>query len=511
MTWIPDPARNRAYEEGESAKCRWDIVQYTRGCGLELGCGPQRAFPHFIGIDANQYPGARMGPNLQMDCSHLGSLADRGFDFVFSSHLLEHLADTRAVLREWWRVIDVGGHLVLYLPHKEYYPNIGEPGGNPDHKHDFLPVDIVDAMRAVAPDWDLLENESRNGGDEYSFFQVYRKLPEGRGQAETWKAPRPEKCAAVMRPGAYGDVLWSSSVAWHLKHQGYHVTLYTEANAAEVMRHDPNIDRIIFTTRDQVPLGFLSAYYASEAKKYDRTANLLESVERNALAWPTDTRFLWPDKVRRRIFGGNYLELLHDLADVPHEFHQRFYATDAERLEAEYWQRAHCGTEPMVVVAPSGSTPPKFWPHLQSFVAQLAAAQIHAVVLGDLRGMKLETSPHVHAVGMEWPIRRAITLALQADVVIGQETALLNAVAMEPMRKIVMLSHSTPENLTKHWINTSSIESKVPCYPCHRIHLTFEHCVRDPASGTAACQAAISAEEVLSQVMVEVKRRAVAA
>ena len=53
---------------------------------------------------------------------------------------------TQAVLREWWRVIRPGGHLVLYLPHKAHYPNIGQPGANPAHKHDFLPEDIVKAM-----------------------------------------------------------------------------------------------------------------------------------------------------------------------------------------------------------------------------------------------------------------------------------------------------------------------------------------------------------------------------
>jgi ADP-heptose:LPS heptosyltransferase/predicted SAM-dependent methyltransferase len=496
MTWSNDPATNRAFEQGESAKIRFELVPYTRGVGLELGCGPWRAFPHFIGIDVQAYR-SELGPALVMDCSNLATFSDEAFDFVYSSHLLEHLEHTPAVLREWWRVIEVGGHLVLYLPHRELYPNIGEPGGNPDHKHDFRPEDIVATMRGVAPDWDLLECETRDQDDEYSFFQVFRKLAPGQGQLESWRTPRPPKRAAILRPGAYGDVLWTSSPIRHLKAQGYHVTLYTEARGEEVMRHNPDIDRFVVFGAQQIPRGFSSEYFAHEAKKYDLAVNLVESVERNALAWPTDTRFYWPDRVRRKVFAGNYLELIHDLVGVPYEFHQRFHASGAEMEQAKAWRREHCGEAGMVVIAPSGSTAPKFWPHVEAFAKHLAAGGVHAVILGDLREMEIAAGPFVHVVGMGWPIRHALALALCADAVVGEETAVLNAVAQEPMRKVALLSHSTSENLTKHWVNTVALSGAVPCYPCHRIHQTFDHCSRDESSGTAACQAEISAYDVL--------------
>ena len=263
------------------------------------------------------------------------------------------------------------------------------------------------------------------------------------------------------------------------------------------MRHNPDVDRFVVFGAQQIPKGFSSEYFASEAKKYDLAINLVESVERNALAWPTDTRYFWPDRVRRKVFAANYLELIHDLAGVPYDFHHRSHASAEELEEARAWRRDNCGDEPMVVVAPSGSTAPKFWPHVEELAAMLAAEKTHAVILGDLRGMEIAAGWYVHPVGMAWPIRRAMALALIADVVVGEETALLNAVAMEPMRKVVLLSHSTVENLTKHWVNTVSLSGAVPCYPCHRIHQTFDRCPRDESSGTAACQAAISAFEVM--------------
>lgn len=497
MTWYPDAKRNRAVEQGESAKIRWELVPYTRGSGLELGCGPWKAFRHFIGIDAKEYREAGPdGPSLVMDCSHLGSFADRGYDFVYSSHLLEHLKDTRAVLKEWMRVIDVGGHLVLYLPHRDFYPNIGEPGGNEDHKHDFVPEDIIDAMLEVAPDWELVENQVRSAGDEYSFFQVYRKLAPGVGHVDQKPAPK-AKTAAVFRPGAYGDVIFASSVIWHLKREGYHVTLFTEDQGEEVVRHDPNVDAIVTIGKEQIPTGFLTQYFEAISGNYDRAVNLVESVEKNGIAWPTDGRFLWPDKMRRKVFGGNYLELLHDLADVPHEFYQRFYSTKEELEVAAAWRREFCGDVPVVMIAASGSTAPKFWPHLPRLVEELAKAGAHVIVAGDLRGMKLAEGDRVTVIGTTWPMRKVLALAQVMDLVIGQETGIMNAVAMEAMPKIVLLSHSTVENLTKHWANTVSVAGDVPCYPCHRIHLDFNKCPRDEATGCSACQAAITPERVL--------------
>ena len=45
----------------------------------------------------------------------------------------------------------------------------------------------------------------------------------------SWKEPRPEKKAAVVRYGAIGDMVQVSSIFPGLKDQGYHLTVYTQA------------------------------------------------------------------------------------------------------------------------------------------------------------------------------------------------------------------------------------------------------------------------------------------
>ena len=142
MTWRKDDPQG-----SESDKIKWEIVPWTRGLVLDIGCGPHKPFNHFIGVDNRKDTamfGIEMNPDLTVpDATNLPLFASAAYDSVFSSHLLEHIEDHKAALREWWRLVKPGGYLVLYLPHKSFYPNIGTDGANPDHKHDFLPADII--------------------------------------------------------------------------------------------------------------------------------------------------------------------------------------------------------------------------------------------------------------------------------------------------------------------------------------------------------------------------------
>lgn len=181
MWRIDDPQGN------ESAKIKHEIVQYTRGKGLDLGCGPFKAFPHFIGVDNGHHArefGWQMRPDVHVDTvEDLGLFASASMDFVFSSHTLEHLPDPGKALREWSRVIRPGGYLVLYVPDEDQYPRVGEPGANPDHRWNVNYDRVVQFMDAVDRDWDLVCFEKRDADygpgstkNEYSLFFVFKMI-----------------------------------------------------------------------------------------------------------------------------------------------------------------------------------------------------------------------------------------------------------------------------------------------------------------------------------------------
>lgn len=501
MVWrAEDPQGN------EAAKVRFDVLPYTMGSLLDIGCGPAKLWPHAIGIDSMRETalfGIPMKPDMVVaDATHLPIFGSDAFDCVFSSHTLEHIADTRAALAEWWRLVRIGGHLALYLPHRDLYPRRGEPGANPDHKHDFVPEDIIDAMEEVAPDWTVVEWETRDQDREYSFLLVFRKEVAGTGHV--YAVPeRPDKSAGVVRLGGHGDALWASSVCAHLKDEGYHVTVYTVAGGAEVLRHDPNVDRII-TLRDKTLTDDeLLRFYAHLAPKFDRFANLIGSVEGNLLPHPNEVRFFLPQALRHKLMNRNYLETVHEWAGLEGKPpRQKFYPSEIEITAAQELRKVLDG--PVVVVNPSGSGPVKYWPHTQRLMELLAEHGVHTVAVGDIRDDSIEgVEKYGHVVGMQWPLRIALAYALQADAVVATESVVANAVAFEPMLKVVTLSHSSVENLTRDWVNTASIEpAQLACHPCHRVHgADFAFCARDTVTHASACQAMARPEPIAELIV----------
>jgi len=499
MTWRPDDPQG-----GESAKIRHELVPYVRGRCLDIGCGAEKVWPHFVGVDSFKDVhlfGTPVKADINADASDLEVFGSEQFDCVFSSHTLEHIEDYRAALREWWRLVRPGGTLILYLPHRDHYPRIGQPGANVDHKHDFSPEHIIAAMAHAKGGWDLERNEVRSGGREYSFLQVWRRRTDGQ-RLESWRNPKPAKTAAIVRMGALGDALWASSVIAHVKEQGYHVTLYTQEAGEAMLRHDPNVDRIIVVPPLYDGAGLLG-FFIYEEKKFDRFINLCGIVETRLLPASNEPDFWRPEAMRRAMFGSeNYLQALHQAAGLPEdaEPRQKFHPTLQEQGWAVIERARYPGK--VVVIAPNGSTPPKHWPHVQRMIDLLDARGIHAIVLGDLRGAQLDGRQHGRIVGLEWDVRHAMAFAALADVVVGTESAIVNAVAYEPPLKVVLLSHSSEDNLTRDWHNTVAVSPRVvSCHPCHRIQRTMEHCQIDGPTGAALCQAVVRAEDIEAAVV----------
>lgn len=523
MVWRIDGNQGR-----ESAKIACIAVPYLQGRCLDLGCGLDKVWPGLIGIDdCRDYQGQRPpSVDIVANCDKLDMFADKTCDGVFSSHLLEHFHDTESVLKEWWRVLKPGGYLTLYLPHKKFYPNIGQSGSNADHKHDFMPDDIIDIMKRIGS-WELLENEERNLNEEYSFYQVYRKK-EGKNvhKFNVWQRnPNGLKRCLIIRYGAIGDNLLAASILPELKKQGYHITYNTETSRHDLLKNDPHIDEFWLQARDFVPNLQLGPYWQTMAfeKRYDKIINLCESIEGALLTLPGRLQHDYPDDTRRKLFGTvNYMERTHDIAGVPHEWHIKFYATPEETVWAKKYKRNVCNGAPAIVWAINGSAAHKVYPYTQIVSAWLMEhTNAHVFLLADpeigkdlqagiLATMKKDgiDTKRMHGMAGVWSLRQALTFAQNADCVVGPETGILNAVCMEEVPKVIYLSHSSKENLTKHWKNTIVLEAnkdRVKCAACHRLQYTWEFCHQIEATKAAACTSDISAESVFKAIIESLK------
>lgn len=502
MVWkIDNPQCN------ESKKIVWEVAQYLRGRGLDIGAGDFRVLPHVITVDNMNHAqfGFVQKPDVVAEASDLSMFASQSMDFVYSSHTLEHIVDTDAALKEWWRVLKPNGFLVLYLPHKNLYPNIGEVGSNPDHKHDFLPEDVV----AKLPNGhDVVRLEDRNEGIEYSFLLVVKKI-QGKERLESYKKPRPEKTACVVRYGAYGDLMQASSVWAGLKSQGYHVTVFSSLPGADAVLHDPNIDDLVLFDRDQVPNANLVDFWGVQKKKFDKWVNLSESVEGTLLALPGRTVHGYSTFLRHQLMNRNYVEMQHAIADVPYSkelFASKFYPT----LEEKSWalaERKRIGGDWLIMWSLAGSSPHKTWQGLDNILASLMLQYptCRVVLVGGPEAVILEggweNENRIKKTCGKWNIRQTLSLLPHCDLVIGPETGVLNAAACLPNKKIVFLSHSSEENLTRDWTNTQSLAPQgTSCYPCHQLHYGWEHCHQNKDTGTAQCQVDISVERVWNAV-----------
>ena len=494
----------------ESKKIVWEVAPYLKGRGLDLGAGMFKILPQAISVDNGHHEafGHFIQADVRVDTAEkLSIFGSESMDFVYSSHLLEHIEAYEAALKEWWRLIKVGGVLALYLPHEDFYPKVGTQGANPDHKWDVNPAKVIAAMEKLSG-WDLVENQERNGGEEYSLLQVYRKV-QGRHHTQSWSKQRPEKTALVCRFGAFGDLMQASSVLAGLKKQGYHVTLMTSPPGVDVILHDPNIDVFMILDKDQIPNADLVSFWAWQAKKYSKFVNLSESVEGSLLAMPGRTIHFWPPAARHTMMNRNYLETQHLLAGVPHDPQVKFYPT----LEEKAWVSKHRSRmgKHVAVWSLSGSSAHKTWAGLDMIIARFLVEypDVDVVLVGGPEGVLLEqgweNERRVHCTSGKWTIRQSLAFAQQADMVIGPETGVLNAVSHESMPKVIFLSHSSNENLTRDWVNTGALsapstnckgrgDNEAPA--CHQMHYGWEHCTKDDETGTAQCQKDIDVDLV---------------
>ena len=119
------------------------IQKYMQGTGLDIGSKGYTGefdevgstpFENAVGVDLD-YPGYD-GVNLPFD--------NESQDFVYSSHMLEHVPTENLpkVLQEQYRVVKVGGYIIIAVPHQFLYerkatlPSIW----NRDHKRFYTPA-----------------------------------------------------------------------------------------------------------------------------------------------------------------------------------------------------------------------------------------------------------------------------------------------------------------------------------------------------------------------------------
>ena len=106
-------------------------LQFCKGSGLDVGAG-KWPLPGAIAVDL-------------INGGDATDIKEDNLDFIFSSHLLEHLINPVEVLEHWKSKLRFGGVLFLYLPHPDMtYWNTTK---NRKHLHEWQPGQMARIFR----------------------------------------------------------------------------------------------------------------------------------------------------------------------------------------------------------------------------------------------------------------------------------------------------------------------------------------------------------------------------
>lgn len=162
--------------------------KYMSGNGLDIGyagyidgCLP--ILDTAIGVDTN-YPGYD-GKTLPF--------TNESQDYVYSSHCLEHINTTVLALREWFRVLKIGGFMVTIVPHHYLYEKKAQLPSrwNEDHKYFFTPGFLLSCIEhALKPNsyrvrlledgdagFDYSIGPDKHSDGQYEITLVIQKIP----------------------------------------------------------------------------------------------------------------------------------------------------------------------------------------------------------------------------------------------------------------------------------------------------------------------------------------------
>ena len=104
--------------------------KYMQGEGIDIGSGNDLLYSPYAKTIPFDYEDG--------DANYMEKYNDNTFDFVYSSHCLEHMINVETALHNWCRIIKPNGYLYMIVPDWTHYEKELWPSRfNPDHKHTF--------------------------------------------------------------------------------------------------------------------------------------------------------------------------------------------------------------------------------------------------------------------------------------------------------------------------------------------------------------------------------------
>lgn len=310
------------------------------------------------------------------------------------------------------------------------------------------------------------------------------------------------KKALVIRYGAFGDNVICSQVFRLLKEDGYHVVANISKRGKPVLDNNPHIDEFMIHD-ESITMAELPAHWKKISAGFDKVVNLTGSVEMGLLKHPKDWAYYFPKFIRHMTCNRNYYDESLKWAGYDKTgLNGELFWTEEEEAWAKRIRKQNEGKF-MVLWSLSGSSYHKAYPFAHyaamKFLDENKDARMYTV--GDDTCRLLEWDhPRSHKRSGVFSIRKSMILTKYADLVVGPETGILNAAGCYETPKVLMLSHSTEENLSKYWVNCTNLYERVKCYPCHQLHYDRKSCPTEKSTLAPICTAYMKPSRVYDAI-----------
>jgi ADP-heptose:LPS heptosyltransferase/SAM-dependent methyltransferase len=219
------------------------VSRYFRGNGIDIGSGNDQ-----LGQYIELFPlmeSCKSWDRADGDAEHMAGVKDASYDFVHSSHCLEDMHSPDTALKNWFRILKPGGHLIVTVPDEDMYEQGVWPSTfNAAHKWTFTIYKLTSwsqksrnlfhALELLGDEADVIKIEQLTGTYRYGLDrQDQTRAPIGEAAIEfiirkrsavekkigghgavsnEKKLPRIKPAIALHRPGAIGDIIMTLSL-----------------------------------------------------------------------------------------------------------------------------------------------------------------------------------------------------------------------------------------------------------------------------------------------------------
>lgn len=198
------------------------VRRYFVGTGVDIGGKPDplalyvELFPMVTGVKTWDWEDG--------DAQYMTSVTDESFDFVHSSHCLEHLMDPQVGLTNWFRILRPGGHMVISVPDEDLYEQGQFPSTfNRDHKWTFTvykpqswsnrSINVLDLLRGLGATAEIVKLEMLSGTYRFTLprfdqtitpvgecgieFVIRKRSAEEVADLGRWRRPRQQPATEI--------------------------------------------------------------------------------------------------------------------------------------------------------------------------------------------------------------------------------------------------------------------------------------------------------------------------